>query len=852
MKKVLLIILSVISIVQAQVQYQPEEMKVLNRFAIPRRDTIGPPLGSDIRVRPQDGAMYGWDYINGYWKKFLRDGDITSGGIYTGTSPISVSGGNVISMTAAGASTSGYITSGSQTIGGDKTMNGRLTLSGHNPNESNARIESLEFQSFAINNSFMAQNGRYVSASTNFVRRNAGYLNLFYFLDGATKIYHADSGAAGSNATIGPSQLKFDLKHNGELQLPFYGDGSTTRPAAFDATGKLVIGSGGGSQWTTVNPNSIRYTGTNDHSYAIVSSPSTTKAAVFEAQSFDGVDLRLQANSDLGFIGTVSTHPLSLVSGNVTRLEFPLAAGPLFSDFVGVGDRYAGFDATGHLKVMPDPSGGSGGGEWSGRTVVFMGNSITNGVGASPSTNRWTTLLTTAKGGTEVNLGVNGMTLQQGQNQTTWLYASNIPTKTSAHLYLFIAIGINDVQANNGTMTPAAFKTRYLQVLDSAVSVKGWNYGNIVLVTPFYVNATGYALASTVFTGISTPTGARHIQYVDAVKEVAAARYTKLFDGFAVTSAEFNKDGMLADGLHPNNAGYRFIADMALDYFTNGSSSTTTATAAGSNTEIQINTSGSFGASTNFKFDPTTNLFTVKESASGLKFQGVPSLSGYYGMYGNGATPSSTNYSMALNNAGTELYLNGSSSLVISSNAGIIMNGGVNHYVMPTTRPGTNGHVMSFNTNGTFAGWVAASGGGGGSVGTLDQVTDLGATTANNITVGNVTTPKIISSGSAPSAVDGPNLDATVTVSGTDIAGRITVVVNSATSTPTLEEYATVTFNVAYGSTPRIVFSPGNAAAANLGGMYLKNPTTTNFSIAKAASGTSTVTTYIWDYMVVQ
>lgn len=114
-----------------------------------------------------------------------------------------------------------------------------------------------------------------------------------------------------------------------------------------------------------------------------------------------------------------------------------------------------------------------------------------------------------------------------------------------------------------------------------------------------------------------------------------------------------------------------------------------------------------------------------------------------------------------------------------------------------------------------------------------------------------ITTPRIISNGSTPSAVDGPNLNATVTVVGNDVAGTITVVVNSVTSIPTLEEYATVTFATAYSSTPVIAITPANSTAGALD-WYLKSPTTNNFSIARISSGTSVATTYVWTYLVIQ
>ena len=80
----------------------------------------------------------------------------------------------------------------------------------------------------------------------------------------------------------------------------------------------------------------------------------------------------------------------------------------------------------------------------------------------------------------------------------------------------------------------------------------------------------------------------------------------------------------------------------------------------------------------------------------------------------------------------------------------------------------------------------------------------------------------------------------TVTISGTDTAGTITINIGSGGGTGVL---ATVTFANGFGGTPHVVISPVNAAAPNA---YVTNRTTSGFSIFS-----STQPTVSFDYIVV-
>lgn len=79
----------------------------------------------------------------------------------------------------------------------------------------------------------------------------------------------------------------------------------------------------------------------------------------------------------------------------------------------------------------------------------------------------------------------------------------------------------------------------------------------------------------------------------------------------------------------------------------------------------------------------------------------------------------STGYTINSSEAGTgvlrplSLQMGGVNAVSIATSGVVTLNAGSNTIAMPTARPGTNGFVPSWNTDGSFAAWIAASGGGG-------------------------------------------------------------------------------------------------------------------------------------------
>jgi len=115
---------------------------------------------------------------------------------------------------------------------------------------------------------------------------------------------------------------------------------------------------------------------------------------------------------------------------------------------------------------------------------------------------------------------------------------------------------------------------------------------------------------------------------------------------------------------------------------------------------------------------------------------------------------------------------------------------------------------------------------------------------------------KGISSTPSISAGTGAGTGATVNISGSDMAGWISVVAGTAPSTSAT--IATITFNVAYSTAPVCIsLTPANISGATLSAasmVYVNRAgiTTTTFAITSGTAGLTTLGTYEWYYSVLQ
>lgn len=199
----------------------------------------------------------------------------------------------------------------------------------------------------------------------------------------------------------------------------------------------------------------------------------------------------------------------------------------------------------------------------------FYGDSITFGVGASVTANRWTSKLATAKGWTEVNFGRSGTALEETTpaNPAGLSPAYNfhkdgpaqIPIKGWRLNYMFISFGVNDCGFNFAGYNPTLFGTQYQNIINGAVA-KGWTANKIVVNLGYYVKSPD-AWNSYLIYGISSAAdNARYFTFFTSADTVAtnngnirANPYQYMIDN--------GGDTLLADGLHPNDAGHQVIAN---------------------------------------------------------------------------------------------------------------------------------------------------------------------------------------------------------------------------------------------------------------------------------------------------
>lgn len=215
------------------------------------------------------------------------------------------------------------------------------------------------------------------------------------------------------------------------------------------------------------------------------------------------------------------------------------------------------------------------------KEIHWFGDSYTSGSGASPTSNRFTTLVSSALGAIEVNHGVAGTTMQKrvpinymaSPNMVD--NVANIPNKTASVAMLVFAYGLNDMGQTAPDYNVANYKTDYQFVLNNAFS-KGWIPSQILIIPAYYIGTAGYAAYATI-TGNAAPTQARHLSFIQAAKEIAETNGTMYFD---IYQDQVKNDITLIDpdNIHPTNAGYEYIANDVLQYLGQDKLSITTNT----------------------------------------------------------------------------------------------------------------------------------------------------------------------------------------------------------------------------------------------------------------------------------
>lgn len=184
--------------------------------------------------------------------------------------------------------------------------------------------------------------------------------------------------------------------------------------------------------------------------------------------------------------------------------------------------------------------------------VSFIGDSITEGVGASSEATRWVNVFASKYGLAINNQGLGGYTLKAPQFPGPWgVYPliERVYNKPSTSYVIFI--GTND--AYNYTAPPTHlqdFESTYRTMLDTLIADGISIKSQVVLVSPSWPSDA--ALTN----GI---TRARYESYVAKVAQIATDYEAPYVDAYATILAAGGQ-AALADTIHPNNAGHAAIA----------------------------------------------------------------------------------------------------------------------------------------------------------------------------------------------------------------------------------------------------------------------------------------------------
>lgn len=206
----------------------------------------------------------------------------------------------------------------------------------------------------------------------------------------------------------------------------------------------------------------------------------------------------------------------------------------------------------GDVQVYVTPTG----------NIVFVGDSITTGQTATPSTNGFSYILSSLLGLSQINNGASGTTLgYPGGGYGASSLKNNltrIKTKTADDKYLIIEYGANDIAHAQGTAyTADDFGDDYRTCLDYALA-HGWAANEIVVLTLPWINKYGQLLSPSDYMVFFSAFNAEIAGLADDYPGLQIFDFYGLFlsnGGISLTT----------DGLHPGNFGHWLLGTAIYD-----------------------------------------------------------------------------------------------------------------------------------------------------------------------------------------------------------------------------------------------------------------------------------------------
>jgi hypothetical protein len=191
----------------------------------------------------------------------------------------------------------------------------------------------------------------------------------------------------------------------------------------------------------------------------------------------------------------------------------------------------------------------------------FAGDSFVSGTGASPSSVRFSTQLSSLMGLTEGNHGAPGISLgASGGASVVSNLSTYIPTKGGSDRFLLICFGQNDININSGTYFEHQFAADVVTTLNYATS-HGWS-ANQIWWTNIGYNAGGPAGALTAAQYLS-----RQTQFSFAIDSICTVYGCLSIKIQQLIRYSGGTQLLATDFQHPNNSGHTAIARLAFNTY---------------------------------------------------------------------------------------------------------------------------------------------------------------------------------------------------------------------------------------------------------------------------------------------
>ncbi len=214
----------------------------------------------------------------------------------------------------------------------------------------------------------------------------------------------------------------------------------------------------------------------------------------------------------------------------------------------------------------------------SGKTITFLGDSITYGVGASSTANRYSSQVASSLGMTEINMGISGTVMCTGGHRTSRL--DDIQKISLDSDYVGILLGINDFDQCRNNDTSKYYSLGEFGSTDTTTVYGALNKMCADLVARFGKTDTKIFLMTPVITSWNNSvSGTRDWdqnkenacgytlrELCDAIVEVATYYGIVTLDLNALCEMDSSD---FSDGIHPNDNGAKKIADTIEEFLLN-------------------------------------------------------------------------------------------------------------------------------------------------------------------------------------------------------------------------------------------------------------------------------------------